>query len=202
MSIFSRQFIFLIPVVVICTLPACKHADYSKQIHDLDSLHHALTDASERYATLDVADLGAKVDSVNRHLDYIQKNYVGYQREDMGLALSHYRKVKKMIPDIASAHDRIQSEIQLTLQQVQALSQALKDGATHDSAGNKMTEDYLDKACVTETKKASELVKQLKELLVRAPKADSIYQVHYPRVRFWVDSIPPVAPLNLPVPRK
>jgi chemotaxis protein histidine kinase CheA len=201
MSKIPQRFALLLFALIICVLPSCKHMDYSKQIHDLDSLHTALSTVSQRYAMLNVVDLGAKVDSVNRHLDYVQKNYVGYQREDMALVLSQYRRVKKLIPDISSANERIKQEINLTLEQLNSLSQALKEGATHDSAGNKMTEEYLDKAFASESKKAGALVQQLDELLDRAPMADSIYNAHYARVRFWVDSIPTLSASNPAVPR-
>lgn len=191
----------LLPVLLAVWFVSCKHTDYSKNIQQLDSLHIKLSASAERYAQLDVVDLGAKVDSVNRHLDYVQKNYVGYQREDMAYVMGEYRKVKKMIPDIASSHERVKKEIEVSLLQLSSLSQALKEGATHDMAGNKMTEEYLDKAFNTESKKATDLIGQLDALLVRAPRADSIYRATYPKVRFWVDSIPALTKPGLPVPK-
>jgi division protein CdvB (Snf7/Vps24/ESCRT-III family) len=183
----------------ITVLFSCGHKDYSMEVKQIDSLKTQLNEVSLRYQQLDIQRLGAYVDSVNTHLEYVQKNYVGYQREDMAKVLGDYRRIKKLIPDIASAHPKIMEEIKTDLQQLSDLQMALTEHATHDAAGNKITAEYIEKAFLSETKAASDLIKQLDLLMERAPLADSIYHRNYDQVRFWVDSIPSAPPL--PVPR-
>ena len=189
---------FVLFCSVITVLFSCGHKDYTTQVLQIDSLKTQLNDVSIRYQQLDIQRLGAYVDSVNSHLEYVQKNYVGYQREDMAKVLGDYRRIKKLIPDIASAHPKIIEEIKTDLQQLGDLQIALTEHATHDAAGVKITEEYIDKAFLSETKAASDLIKQLNLLMERAPLADSIYHRNYDKVRFWVDSIPRV--LALPEP--
>jgi hypothetical protein len=187
--------------LVLVTFSSCKRTDHSQAIKELDSLLVALEDAGVRYNTLETSRLGAQVDSVNRHLEYVQKNYVGYQREDMAKVLSDYRRVKKLIPDINKEHQRILTEISTGKTQLTHLKQALAEGSTHDAAGNKITEEYIDKVYAEETKTARDLIAQLGQLFERVPLADSLYQANYSKVRFWVDSIPKVQAPTLAVPK-
>jgi septation ring formation regulator EzrA len=170
----------------ITVLFSCGHKDYSMEVKQIDSLKTQLNEVSLRYQQLDIQRLGAFVDSVNT------------QREDMAKVLGDYRRIKKLIPDIASAHPKIMEEIKTDLQQLSDLQMALTEHATHDAAGNKITAEYIEKAFLSETKAASDLIKQLDLLMERAPLADSIYHRNYDQVRFWVDSIPAVPALPGP----
>jgi hypothetical protein len=187
--------------LAILTFTSCKKTDHSQAIKVLDSLLVALEDASIRYNTLETSRLGAQVDSVNRHLEYVQKNYVGYQREDMAKVLSDYRRVKKLIPDINKENQRILTELSTSKTQLTNLKQALAEHATHDAAGNKITEVYIDKAYSEETKAAGDLIAQLGQLFERVPLADSLYQANYNKVRYWVDSIPPMQTSDMAIPK-
>jgi hypothetical protein len=102
---------------------------------------------------------------------------------------------------LLSSKAKITDEIQINLKQLADLKLALLEGASHDAAGNKITEEYIEKAYRQETKTSGDLVVQLNQLVQRAPLADSIYRANCDKVRFWVDSIPALPISNLPVPQ-
>jgi hypothetical protein len=70
--------------------------------------------------------------------------------------------------------------------------------ACNPFVGRGKKKEYIEKAFLSETKAASDLIKQLDLLMERAPLADSIYHQNYDQVRFWVDSIPAVPALPGP----
>ena len=202
MTTYKNSFLFIaMMTAALSILSSCGKKNYSRQIQQIDSLLSDLQQIAVQYNSLDFRRLSAQFDSVNQHLEYVQKNYVGYQREDMAKVFSDYRQVKKLIPDLASAQSKITTEINTDLEQLTNLKQAMIEGASHDAAGNKITEEYMDKAFRDETKAANDLMAQLNLLLLRAPKADSIYQANYEKVRFWVDSIPALPAQTLQVPK-
>jgi arginine deiminase len=116
-------------------------------------------------------------------------------------ALTSNLTIKKLIPDINKEHQRILTEISTGKTQLTHLKQALAEGSTHDAAGNKITEEYIDKVYAEETKTARDLIAQLGQLFERVPLADRLYQANYSKVRFWVDRIPKVQTPTLAVPK-
>ncbi|MFN0032558.1 MAG: hypothetical protein ACKVOR_10400 [Flavobacteriales bacterium] len=130
--------------------------------------------------------------TIEVHLDYIQKNFVGEMRADIGQHASRYKTTRKLLEQTSEEISRGMEETKYTLQQLANLKQALMEQATHDAQGNPMDETYVKKAIGRETEEAGKLIKSSKLLPENVTKAKRFFLEQSPKIQFWVDSIPAI----------
>ncbi|MDZ4824490.1 MAG: hypothetical protein SH856_13605 [Flavobacteriales bacterium] len=130
------------------------------------------------------------MDSVMADLKYIEENYEGNMREDLGKLFSDYRTIIKLLPDFNKRYNRTEKEIEATKIQLTNLKIALAKGATQDSAGNKITQGYVQKAFGEEKMMAESLIGEMIILTERSATLAERYDSLRPLVKFYVDSIP------------
>lgn len=182
------------PLSILCStifFLSCNTAsDYSKEISKLDSLHVLIVQIEPEFRTIDKSKIVPIADSVMNDLKYIEENYEGYMREDLGKLFSQYRTITKLLPDFDKKFNSAESEIETTKMQLARLSEALKNKATHDSAGNRMTDEYVRNAVAAETMMAESLISTMKYMTERSATMTERYDSLRPLVKFYVDSIP------------
>lgn len=169
---------------------SCSRPDYSAQIAALDSVLIKVDSAYNRFREVDCGKLQGIQDSVEKHLGYVQTNYSGPMRRDMADHLGKYRTIRKLVAVPLSRSQEAERAIVMVRKQIGDLRLALTDGSTHDALGNKLTPDYITKQIARETEAASALTKEMNLIAERGPLMEERYTELYPRVRFWVDSIP------------
>jgi len=175
--------------IVIFT-PSCTPPDFSSPTSTVDSLKTELDSSYARFSAVNTDSLQHIQDSIEKHLDYIQKNYVGPMLRGMGKDLGDYRMVKKMVPSAASRAEEVELGIELARNQLSGLRTALADGSTHDALGNKLTPEYVTTLVREETIAASALIKEMNLITERSVPMITHFNTLYPKVRFWIDSIP------------
>ncbi len=175
-------------------LPSCEfQKDHTRYIQLLDSLTARVDSAAKNFAAMDADTLKAMQGTIEGHLDYIQKNFVGAMRQDIAAATSQYKTTRKMLEQTATQIELGREEAVVTLQQLAQLKQALVEKATHDAAGNKMNNEYVQKAIGRETEEAGKLIKGRPQLEANAKKAKEKFLLQSPQIHYWVDSIPALA---------
>lgn len=177
-------------LILVFSLSSCGRPDFSGSVESIDSLRSELESTYERFSAINCDSLQRIEDSINKHLSYIQKNYSGAMRRGMGKHLGDYRMVRKMVPGAARRAKDVHTGTELARKQLDDLRQALTGEFTHDAAGNKFTREYVV-SLVREERTATEaLIKEMKLITERSGPMIMHFNELYPRVRFWVDSIP------------
>ncbi len=183
-------FSFLILAIVATGFHSCTPPDYSAQVATIDSLVKVVDSSYSRFSAVSCDSLQAIQDSVNSHLEYIQKEYEGPMIRSMGEHLGKYRSVRKLVPDARKRKAAAEEEYEKTKLQLTNLRTALTDGSTHDATGNKFTPEYVKQLLATEKNAASALCSELNLIADRSPEMISRFNELNAKVRFWVDSIP------------
>jgi hypothetical protein len=192
----TRGFLgFIIGSLLLVNLTSCEtHGDFSKESRSLDSLRISLDSTALHLGSFDGMAWSGVADTINKHLDYVQKNYRGDMRKDIAAVLSAYRTNMKLATKMSKRLKEVNSEIAVSKKQMADLLQALKDEATHDAAGNKMNDEYVKKAINTEKETAGNLISEVQLMVENAQRLDTSYNQFYPQVKHWVDSIPVFIP--------
>ncbi len=164
--------------------------DYSGEIHRLDSLVTSLDSAANIFAQVNVDTLKAMQTTTESQLAYIQKNFVGEMRRDIAAVAGEYKVNRKLLEQTAEKIESGRKETLFTKEQLTHLKQAIVEKATHDAAGNKMDQKYILKALGRERQEAGMLLKGKTVLPENARKAKEKFLLLYPKMQFWVDSIP------------
>jgi hypothetical protein len=189
---FTRLFLFSLLVI---NLESCEpHGDFSVESKSLDSLSVSLDSAALHLRSFEGAAWSGVADTIDKHLDYIQKNYRGDMRKDIAAVLSDYRNNKKLATKMSTRLKDINTEIGVSKKQLSDLVQALKDGATHDAQGNKMNDEYVKNAINAEKETAGSLIKEVRLMSENAQNLNTSFNELYPQVKHWVDSIPAFTP--------
>ncbi len=181
----------LLSFFVIALLPACNwQVDYSKYTTTLDSLITEVKLVSSYLDTINAEDLEEMKDSAEERLNYIQKNFVGDMRKDIGLAAGNYKIEVEYLEKTAELIEKSKEEAPITLEQLANLKKTLTENATEDAAGNKIDEEYVKKAIGRETEEAGKLIKAKEILSKDIKQAKERYMLQSPKIQYWVDSIP------------
>lgn len=184
-----RILYFLLASALVLSMHSCTPPDRTEYVKQIDSISNALESVASSYEKLNLDELQAKVDTVNKHLDFIQANYKGDMKKSIAFELTDYRSIRKIIPEFGKRRENIANGLTVSREQLSSLKKALNENATHDAVGNEINDEYLMKQIQQEKTINSTLVKEI-EFVVQ--KSDSIYNRfgrHYNQVKFWCDSI-------------
>lgn len=168
----------------------CGKADFSREVATIDSLKTELDSSYARFAQVNCDSLQAITDSINAHLEYVQKNYEGSMRRSMAKHMADYRMVRKLVPDASKRAAQVEGGIATARMQLDNLRQALAGDFTHDAKGNKLTHEYVIQLVQDEKTATDALIQEMNLITERSVPMIKHYNDHYPQVRFWVDSIP------------
>ena len=182
--------IFTILIGGYVLLPGCGKSDFSRQVATIDSLKTELDSSYARFAQVNCDSLQAITDSINAHLEYVQKNYEGSMRRSMAKHMADYRMVRKLVPDVSKRAALVESGIATARTQLANLRLALAEDFTHDAKGNKLTKEYVMQLVQEEKTATDALIKEMNLITERSVPMIKHYNDYYPQVRFWVDSIP------------
>jgi uncharacterized protein YdiU (UPF0061 family) len=172
-------------------LPSCNwQTDYTPYIITVDSLIKEVQSVNSYLDSVSVSDISQMRDSTEMRLDYIQKNYVGEMRKDIGLAASNYKTTFKLIKNNLELVEKSKEEAPKTILQLTNLKKTMDEKATEDAVGNKIDEAYVKKAIGRETEEAGKLIKAKEILSKDLVKAKERYTLQSPKIQYWVDSIP------------
>ncbi|MDZ4750917.1 MAG: hypothetical protein SGI87_04805 [Flavobacteriales bacterium] len=149
----------------------------------------ALDSAQRIFSDLNTAQLQSITDSVEAHLEYVQRTYLGEMEKHLAEPLAKYRTILKLLPDIGKRSDKVKIEIDRTRKQLDGLKTALEMDATKDAVGNKIDNGYVEKAMKEEMDVAGNLVGEIRQISEKALLLNERYQMHYPIVKDIVDSL-------------
>jgi hypothetical protein len=149
----------------------------------------SLDSAEKTFASLNFDQLQMMNDSVESHLNYIQRTYVGKQTETLAKPLSNYRSLKKILPDIGKRSKMMESELTKTKKQLSDLKEAIKSGATIDGVGNKIDNAYVERVLKEEMDVATNLIGEINGMGKKAVMLFDRFQEYYPLVSNVVDSL-------------
>ena len=179
------------PLFFMAMLVACSPGgDYKKEISELDSLILRVDSVPSAISKFNADSLSAMAKTITGQLDYIQNNFVGEMRLDIAKVTGECRIARKALKTAAEQISDTGVQCALTKKQLADLKQALAEGATHDAAGNKMDDSYVQKALAREREEAGKLIKARILLETSVPTAREKFLKYQEKMQHWVDSIP------------
>jgi hypothetical protein len=155
----------------------------------LDAKLLSLDSAGKTFSSLNFDQLQTINDSVESHLNFIQRTYVGKQTEELAKPLSDYRSLKKILPDIGKSSKKMEVELIKTKKQLNDLKEAIQTGATIDGVGNKIDNAYVERVLKEEMDVATNLIREINGIGKKAEMLFDRYQEYYPYVSNVVDSL-------------
>ena len=72
-----RIIYFFLASALVLSLHSCTPPDRTEYVKQIDSISNALENVAGSYEKLNLDELQNKVDTVNKHLDFIHENYKG-----------------------------------------------------------------------------------------------------------------------------
>jgi len=168
---------------------SCTPPDRTEYVKQIDSISNALENVAGPYEKLNLDELQAKVDTVNKHLDYIHENYKGDMKKGIALELMSYRSIRKLIPEFGKRRETIGNGLTVSREQLASLKKALSENATHDAVGNEINEEYLKKQIQQEKTINASLVKEIEFVVQKSDSINNRFARHYNQAKFWCDSI-------------
>lgn len=184
-----RILYFLTATALLLSMHSCTPPDRTEYVKQVDSISNALESVALSYEKLNLDELQAKVDTVNKHLDYIQANYKGDMKKSIAFELTAYRSVRKLIPDFGKRRENIANGLTVSREQLSSLKKALSENATHDAVGNEINDDYLKKQIQQEKTINAALVKEIEFINQKSDSINNRFARYYNQVKFWCDSI-------------
>lgn len=184
-----RILYFFMASALLLSMHSCTPPDRTEYVKQIDSISNALENVAGSYEKLHLDELQAKLDTVNKHLDFVHDNYKGEMKKSIAFELASYRSIRKLIPEFEKRRETIANGLTVSREQLTSLKKALSENATHDAVGNEINDEYLKKQIQQEKTINASLVKEI-EFVVQ--KSDSIYNRfarHYSKAKFWCDSI-------------
>lgn len=184
-----RTLYFFMASALLLSMHSCTPPDRTEYVKQIDSISNALENAAGPYEKLNLDELQAKVDTVNKHLDFIQENYKGDMKKSIAFELVSYRSIRKLIPEFGKRRENIANELLVSREQLSALKKALSENATHDAVGNEINEEYLKKQIQQEKTVNATLVKEIEFVTQKSDSINNRFARHYTQAKFWCDSI-------------
>lgn len=184
-----RILYFFLASAIVLSVHSCTPPDRTEYVKQIDSISNALESVAVSYEKLNLDDLQSKVDTVNKHLNFIQANYKGEMKKSIAFELTDYRSIRKIIPEFGKRRENIANGITVSREQLSSLKKALSENATHDAVGNEINDDYLKKQIQQEKTINSALVKEIEFVVQKSDSINNRFARHYNQVKFWCDSI-------------
>jgi len=184
-----RILYFFIACALLLSMHSCTPPDRTEYVKQIDSISNALESVALSYEQLNLDELQAKVDTVNKHLDFIQANYRGEMKKSIAFELVSYRSIRKLIPEFGKRRENIANGLTVSREQLASLKKALNENATHDAVGNEINDEYLKKQIQQEKTINSTLVKEIEFVVQKSDSINNRFARHYSQTKFWCDSI-------------
>ena len=184
-----RTVYFFLASALLLSLHSCKAPDRTEYVKQIDSISNALENVAGPYEKLNLDELQAKVDTVNKHLDFIHENYKGDMKKSIAFELVSYRSIRKLIPEFGKRRENIANELTVSREQLASLKKALSENATHDAVGNEINDEYLKKQIQQEKTINASLVKEIEFVIQKSDSINNRFARHYNQAKFWCDSI-------------
>ena len=184
-----RILYFFMVSALLLSLHSCTPPDRTDYVKQIDSISNVLENAAGPYEKLNLDELQAKVDTVNKHLDFIQDNYKGDMKKSIAFELGTYRSIRKIIPEFGKRRETIASGLTVSREQLASLKKALSENATHDAVGNEINDEYLKKQIQQEKTINASLVKEIEFIVQKSDSIENRFARHYNQAKFWCDSI-------------
>jgi len=163
--------------------------DRTEYVKQIDSISNVLENVAAPYEKLNLDELQGKVDTVNKHLDFIHENYKGDMNKSIAFHLVEYRTIRKLIPEFGKRRENIANNLTVSREQLSGLKKALSEKATHDAFGNEINDEYLMKQIQQEKTINASLVKEIAFIVQKSDSINNRFARHYDQAKFWCDSI-------------
>jgi uncharacterized coiled-coil DUF342 family protein len=173
-----RVLYFFLASALLVSMQSCTPPDRTGYVKQIDSISNVLENVAGPYEKLNLDELQAKVDTVNKHLDFIQDNYKG-----------EYRSIRKIIPEFGKRRETIANGLTVSREQLSTLKKALSENSTHDAVGNEIDDEYLKKQIQQEKTINAALVKEIEFIVQKSDSINNRFARHYNQAKFWCDSI-------------
>jgi hypothetical protein len=184
-----RILYFFLASALVLSLHSCTPPDRTEYVKQIDSISNALENVAVPYEKLNLDELQAKVDTVNKHLDFIQEKYKGDMKKSIAFELVEYRSIRKLIPEFGKRRENITNGLSVSREQLSTLKKALVQNATHDAVGNEINDEYLKKQIQQEKTINAALVKEIAFVVQKSDSINNRFARHYNQAKFWCDSI-------------
>jgi hypothetical protein len=184
-----RILYFFLASALVLSMHSCTPPDRTEYVKQIDSISNALENVAVPYEKLNLDELQAKVDTVNKHLDFIQEKYKGDMKKSIAFELVEYRSIRKLIPEFGKRRENITNGLSVSREQLSTLKKALVENATHDAVGNEINDEYLKKQIQQEKTINAALVKEIAFVVQKSDSINNRFARHYNQAKFWCDSI-------------
>ena len=184
-----RVLYFFLASALLVSMHSCTPPDRTGYVKQVDSISNVLENVAGPYEKLNLDELQAKVDTVNKHLDFIQENYKGDMKKGIALELMSYRSIRKLIPEFGKRRENIANSLTVSREQLSTLKKALSENSTHDAVGNEINDEYLKKQIQQEKTINAALVKEIEFIVQKSDSINNRFGRHYNQAKFWCDSI-------------
>ena len=184
-----RILYFFLASALVLSLHSCTPPDRTEYVKQIDSISNALENVAVPYEKLNLDELQAKVDTVNKQLDFIQEKYKGDMKKSIAFELVEYRSIRKLIPEFGKRRENITNGLSVSREQLSTLKKALVENATHDAVGNEINDEYLKKQIQQEKTINAALVKEIAFVVQKSDSINNRFARHYNQAKFWCDSI-------------
>lgn len=184
-----RILYFFLASALVLSFHSCTPPDRTEYVKQIDSISNALETVAGSYEKLNLDELQNKVDTVNKHLDFIHENYKGDMKKSIAFELVEYRSIRKLIPEFGKRRENIANGLTVSREQLSLLKKALNENATHDAVGNEINDEYLKKQIQQEKTINAALVKEIEFVLQKSDSINNRFGRHYNQAKFWCDSI-------------
>ena len=184
-----RILYFFLASALVLSMHSCTPPDRTEYVKQIDSISNALENVAGPYEKLNLDELQAKVDTVNKHLDFIHENYKGDMKKSIAFELVEYRSIRKLIPEFGKRRENIANSLIVSREQLSSLKKAMSENATHDAVGNEINDEYLKKQLQQEKTINASLVKEIQFIILKSDSINNRFSRHYNQAKFWCDSI-------------
>jgi len=184
-----RILYFFLAIAFVLSVQSCTPPDRTEYVKQVDSISNALENIATSYEKINLDELQAKVDTVNKHLDFIHDKYKGDMKKGMALELVSYRSIRKLIPEFGKRRENIANGLTVSREQLSSLKKALSENATHDAVGNEINDEYLKKQIQQEKTINATLIKEMEFVILKSDSINNRFARHYNQAKYWCDSI-------------
>ena len=174
---------------LLLSMHSCTPPDRTEYVKQIDSISNVLENVAGPYEKLNLDELQAKVDTVNKHLDFIHDNYKGDMKKSIAFEWVSYRTIRNIIPEFEKRRETIANGLTVSREQLTSLKKALSEKATHDAVGNEINDEYLKKQIQQEKTINASLVKEIAFIVEKSDSINNRFARHYGQAKFWCDSI-------------
>lgn len=174
---------------MVFSFQSCTPPDRSEYVKQIDSISNSLEAAAANYEKINLEELEAKVDTVEKQIDFIKANFKGDMKKSMAIDLGEYEEIEEFIPELGEREENIANGLKVSREQLASLKKALTENATHDAVGNEINEDYIKKQLQQEKTINATLVKEIEFVVQQSSSVIKTFERHYPQTKIWCDSI-------------